>query len=91
MNVHNGIHLQREGVFGEAVSEEVNGGQPKLVLGRVDDQSMLAESFKKSPEMGHVFHSGCAADEDIIKVDEDERQVSQHCVHWALEGLCCIL
>ena len=64
--------------LGDVLSEEVYGGQPKLALGWVDDQSVLAELFKESPKVGHVFRSGCAGDEDIIKVDKDERQVSQH-------------
>ena len=62
---------------GTAPSLVVDGGQPKLALGWVDDQSMLVESFKEGPEIGHVFRSGCAGDEDI-KVDKDERQVLQH-------------
>ena len=70
--------LRNEAVVKLHRAEVVDGGQPKLALGRVDDQPMLAESFKESPEMGQVFHSGCAGGEDIIKVNQDERQVMQH-------------
>ena len=41
--VHDGVHHQRERggpVFGDAVSEEIDGGQPKLALGRVHNESV---------------------------------------------------
>lgn len=42
------------------MSQEVNGGQPKLPLSWVDDKAVLAETLKKDPQVGKVLCFGSA-------------------------------
>ncbi|KAJ8392627.1 hypothetical protein AAFF_G00073010 [Aldrovandia affinis] len=49
-----GLHFQRQRdrpVLRDSVPEEVNRGQPELALSRIDNQAMLAEALKESPEI----------------------------------------
>ena len=49
-----GVHPGGEGdrsLWSDVVSEEGNGRQAKLTLGRIDDEAVLAEPLEQQPEV----------------------------------------
>ena len=62
--------------LGDSMSQEVDGGQPKLALSWVDNKSVPAETLEEDPQVGQVFGFGGTGHEDVVQVHKQEGQIT---------------
>ena len=73
-----------------AVAEEIESGDTKLTLVRVDDQPILRQTCEESLQVLVMLFRCVAGYQDIIHVNKDKGELPADLIHKMLEGLCSI-
>ena len=73
-----------------AVAEEIESGDTKLTLVRVDDQPTLRQMCEESLQVLVMLFRCVAGYQDIIHVNKDKGELPADLIHKTLEGLCSI-
>ena len=72
------------------VAEEIESGDTKLTLVRVDDQPILRQTCEESLQVLVMLFRCVAGYQDIIHVNKDKGELPADLIHKTLEGLCSI-
>ena len=72
------------------MTKELDGSLAKVALGAVDRQTSLSQTCEELPQVVFMKGRTGASHQNVVQIDEEEREVSQHTVHQALECLSAI-
>ena len=69
------------------MTQEIEGRYAQKAFVFIYKETIILEQGKHSPEVFKMFFVGGARNEDIVKINKDERHRTENRVHESLEGL----